>query len=238
MKNVFSLVVIVLMITLSVKVNAQVKFGVKAGLNMSNIAQNYKESDYEDATKMRMAYQFGATVEYGLSDALCLQSGLLLSSKGYKYDLEDGLEEGKSVDGYAKVIYNYLELPVNVAYKINSFQVYAGPYFGFCIGGKNKWDYTYKYDGDEESDEGDYKLKPFFGEVGEGDLDEDEDAVNALDMGINLGVGYQTGPILINAGYSLGLGNIAPKYEGDSDRSDWKTSNRVLSLSVSYFFGE
>lgn len=239
MKCLTKFLVIIGLVTFSLQTQAQVKFGLKAGMNVNNISQNFKESDWEFETKMRLAYHFGATIDYGLSDALSLQSGLLFTSKGFSYDLEEDLDDGETVDGYYRAIFNYLEIPINFAYKINDFQIYAGPYLAIGIGGKNKWDLTYKYDGDEYSESDEYNFKPVFGEVGEGDLDDDEDAYSALDYGLNLGVGYQTGPILINAGYSLGLGNLTPAYEGDDDdRGDYKISNRVISLSVSYFFGE
>lgn len=215
------------LVVFSLQTQAQVKFGLKAGLNVNNVSQNFAESDWEFETKMRLAYNIGAIVDFGLSDALSLQSGLMFTSKGFSFDLEE--EWGEGTEGYDRIIFNYLEVPVNFAYKINGFQIYAGPYAAIGIGGKNKWDVT--YDGDSDADE--YKFKPVFGEVGEGDLGDDEDAYSAFDYGLNFGVGYQVGSVLINAGYSLGLGNITPAYEGDNDdRSDYKISNRVISLSV------
>ncbi len=240
MKKIIRTFVIIGLITFSLQSQAQVKFGVKAGLNVNSTSQNFKDSDWEFDTKMRLAYHIGATVDYGLTDILSVQTGLLLSSKGYSYDLEQDLDADETIEGYDRYIFNYLEIPISVAYKINdNFQVFAGPYLAVGISGKNKWDATYTWDGEENSDNGDSKLKPIFGEVGEGDLGDDEDAYSALDYGFNLGVGYQTGPILINLGYSLGLGNLTPGYEGsDGDPKDYKMSNNVISLSVSYFFGE
>lgn len=233
MKYLLRTLVISALIAVSMQTEAQVKFGVKAGLNINNISQNYKDSDLEFDTKMLLAYNIGATVDFGLSDAFSLQTGLMLTSKGFSYDMEE--MSGEEIEGYSRFILNYIEVPINAAYKFNGFQIYAGPYVAIGIGGKNKWDYTYA--GETNADES--KLKPVFGEVGEGDLGEDEGAFNALDYGLNFGVGYQVGPILINAGYSLGLGNINPGFEGDDgDIKDYKMSNRVINLSVSYFFGE
>ncbi len=233
MKYLLRTFVISALIASSMQTQAQMKFGIKAGLNINNISQNFKESDWKFDTKMRLAYTVGAIVDFGLSDALSLQSGLMLSSKGFSYSLEDAWGEG--YEGYDRAIFNYLEVPINFTYKKNDFQIYAGPYLGIGISGKNKWDVT----GDGESDADEYKIKPVFGEVGEGDIGEDEEAFNALDYGLNFGVGYQVGPILINAGYSLGLGNLTPAYEGDDgDPKDYKISNRVITLSASYFFGK
>lgn len=233
MKYLIRMFFVIALVAISVQTNAQVKFGVKAGLNMNNISQNFEESDWEDETKMSLAYSFGVTVDYGLNDALSLQSGLMLTSKGFAYDVEE--EWGEGVEGSDKLILNYLEVPFNFAYKVSDFQVYAGPYVAIGIGGKNKWDVS--YDGESDADE--FKLKPVFGKVTEDDLGDDEDAYNALDYGLNFGIGYQVGPILINAGYSLGLGNITPNYDfEDFDPKDFKQANRVITFSVSYFFGE
>lgn len=227
------------LIALSFQTQAQIKFGVKAGLNVNNISQNFKDSDGEFGTKMRLAYNIGAITDFGLSDFVSLQTGLSLTSKGYSYDFKEDLEEDENIDGYDRVILNYLEIPIHIAYKVNNFQIYAGPYLAFGIGGKNKWDYKYTYDGDSESDKDEYKLNPIFGKVKEGDLGDDDGAYSAFDYGLDFGFGYQAGSILINAGYSLGLGNINPGYEGgDYDPKDFKISNRVITLSVNYFFGE
>jgi|TARA_B110000259_G_C13802917_1_gene317463 hypothetical protein len=54
-----------------------------------------------------------------------------------------------------------LEIPINAAYKINDFQIFAGPYIAFGLGGKNKEEI--KYDG--ESEEYKTKFKPKFGKA-------------------------------------------------------------------------
>ena len=173
-------------------------------------------------------------VDVEFTDVIGLQSGLIFSSKGFNYDIEETWGEG--YEGTDKVTTNYLEIPINLAFKISDFQIYAGPYLAFCLGGNNTWDVTYEDDNDyDESDE--MKIKPVFGEVGEDDLDDDEGAINALDYGLNVGIGYQAGPMLFNAGYSLGLANFTSEFEGsDIDPKDFKQTNSVISLSVSFFF--
>jgi hypothetical protein len=63
--------------------------------------------------------------------------------------------------------------------------------------------------------------------------------LTALNFGLGFGLGFKTGPILINAGYELGLTNLTPKWGGDGedDRDDYKITNGVINVSVSYFFG-
>jgi hypothetical protein len=216
---------------------AQIRIGAKIGWNINSVAFNYAESDSEPETKMVLGFHLGGTAEFGLNDQMAIQSGLLYTRKGFRYDVEElhgGV--GIEVEGYDRVMISYIEIPIHFAYKFGDFQVYAGPYFAFGIGGKNKWDVTYTGVDLEGSYSDEISFKPFFGEVGEGDLRADEAAYRGLDLGFNLGVGYKMDKFLINAGYSLGLGNITPDYEGDFDAADYKASNRVISLSASYFF--
>ena len=250
MKKSNRFLMLIILAALTIPAGAQINFGVKVGGNLSNIQHNYKDSDYEFATKMKVGFHIGLTSDIAINEMFSFQPGLLFTTKGWSYDLDEILDEfgaarsvnadGFEVDGYARTNLNYIEIPLNVAFKANALQIFAGPHLALGIGGKEKSDYTVSFMGDSETFKDDYKLKAKFGEVKEGDLEDDEDAFTALDFGLNFGVGYTVGPVLIQAGYSLGLANINPKYEGmsDTDRSDYKDSNRVITLSVSYFFGE
>ena len=53
-------------------------------------------------------------------------------------------------------------------------------------------------------------------------------------MGINLGAGYHVGPILLSMTYSIGLSDIAPKFEGIGTGNN-KLTHQVFSLSASYY---
>jgi hypothetical protein len=246
MKKLNLLFSLLILVAFTFSAKAQVEFGIKAGANFSNISMDFKDSDWEMATKIKPAFHFGVTADVPFSDNFSFQPGLLYSSKGFSYDMEEFIEtffgdlpEEASIDGYARATYNYLEVPLNFAFKTNGLQIFAGPYVAMGLSGKQKYDLTVSYMGVSDSDTDEMKLKPVFGEVKEGDLGEDEDAFSALDYGINAGVGYRVGPVLIQAGYSLGLGNMNPAYEGgsDSDRDDYKITNRVITLSASYYFG-
>jgi hypothetical protein len=214
---------------------AQFQIGPKVGMNLANCNFSLEDGDNEPDTKMRLSYAVGIGIDYGFSDAFSIQSGLMYTSKGYSDDLEEGLEDGAEVDGYARYILNFIELPINAVFKMSGFQVYVGPYVAYGLGGKYKWDYTYTYMGIEESDDGEIKIKSFMGEVEDADLEEDETAVYALDYGLNLGLGYQFDKVLINAGYSIGFSNMIPKYADSPDYRDKnKFTNRVITFSLAY----
>lgn len=110
---------------------SQVKWDAKVGMNFSNMTKL-------DDAKALPGFNLGVGMDYGFSESWSLQSGLMISSKGYKYD---GFK--------ARPI--YLDIPILAAYKFNisdntKFVINAGPYLAFGLGGK------YKVDGIDESE--------------------------------------------------------------------------------------
>ncbi len=230
MKYFIKAFVIIGLITFSLQSQAQVKFGVKAGINLCDIAVKYADRDREPDTKLKFGFHVGGTVDIGLMDMLSLQTGLLFSVKGTKTDLDNNLQPNTSVTGFDRYTYYYLQIPIHAALKIKNFQIYAGPYIAMGIGGKNKYDFTITYQGYEDINEGTTKYRAKLGKVDPDDIAGDEGAFKATDLGLDLGIGYQFGPILINTGFSFGLGNITPKWRGSTiDPKDWKQSNRVFT---------
>jgi len=234
MKTFTKIFAILLFVSSGHLATAQVKFGAKIGLNFNDISQNY-----DAETKKQLGYHFGATIEYRLTDKSSLQSGLYYITKGFNVDLEKELAPAESISGYNHVKFNYLEIPIHFIYKNKNFQIYAGPYIAFGVSGKNELNYNYTIDGQEIKKEGNNKITPVYNQIGEGELDADEYAFYALDFGLNIGIGYQIKPVLINVGYSLGASNLQPSVEGEVFYKDGiQIYNRVITFSVSYFFGK
>jgi hypothetical protein len=255
--------IICIVLLLTAGAFAQVKFGVKVGGNVCNMKFDI-DNDYGDEpeTKAKMGFHIGLITDITLlENTLSLQPALLYSNKGYSVDFEKMLDDEFDADGvdmddyegYARMNYNYIELPINFVYKNSGFQVSAGPYFAIGIGGSFKHDFSFKADGedfdsDDLFDKDTYKLKPVFGKVDDDmyeDYLDDEDVwelYRAFDFGLNFGIGYQVKSVLFNAGYSLGLGNLTPIYDADDyDMDEDYTEgviqkNRVFTFSVSYFF--
>lgn len=104
---------------------SQVKWDAKFGMNFSNMTKL-------DDAKALPGFNLGVGMDYGFSESWSLQSGLMISSKGYKYD---GFK--------ARPI--YLDIPILAAYKFNisdntKFVINAGPYLAFGLGGKAKYE--------------------------------------------------------------------------------------------------
>lgn len=139
---------------------SQVKWDAKFGMNFSNMTK------FEN-TKALPGFQLGVGMDYGFSENWSLQSGLMISSKGYK------------IKDYSKDRPIYLDIPILAAYKFNisdntKFVINAGPYLAFGLGGKCKFD-----------EGGDYKL--FKGEDGE------DAEYSRFDLGIQYGIGLEIG---------------------------------------------
>ncbi|MBB4037906.1 hypothetical protein GGR21_003830 [Dysgonomonas hofstadii] len=125
-----------LLITLaaSVNVSAQfpVSFGVKAGMNLSEIQK--MEDD------IKVGFNIGLTAELALPSSFYLLSGVEFTTKGAK--------SGSLISGVdSKATYNamYLQLPIHAGYKFDlvpgtKLFVHLGPYLAYGVGGKIKWD--------------------------------------------------------------------------------------------------
>ena len=238
MKNKIKFYLVIGLITVfSLNTQAQVKFGVKAGLNFKNVGVDYKDSEDEIDTDMNIGYHIGGTVEYTFNEKMSLQSGLIWSSKGFKTEEKIDMSSYGivgTIENKINMIINYIEVPIHLAYKLNDFQIYAGPYFAFGVSGKVKTEWNSNIEGSVESGDSEIKFVTIYGEVKSDDeFDRDESPINAFDYGLNIGIGYQLGSVLLNVGYSHGLGNMIPKYE-DSNSSDYKMYHRVFSLSATY----
>ena len=100
--------------------NAQVKFGVRTGLNHTD--QAAKEYDIKQETVPRISFHVGALVEYAFNDVVLMDAGLTYSNQGYKTKIGDG-----------KVIDHTLNLPVWFKYDFAGFRPKAGIYAGYIL---------------------------------------------------------------------------------------------------------
>ena len=114
------------------QVNAQVRFGVKGGLNISSVHFDSEVFQADNVT----GFQVGPMIECQLPlVGFGVDAAILYSQKGM---------ETKSVAGEKTSIKNdYLDVPVNLKWKmgISLAKVYfsAGPYVGFRVGGDKFW---------------------------------------------------------------------------------------------------
>ena len=207
---------------------AQLTFGARAGLNLTNMKM--KTGSFSMSPDMKAGIQLGVVAEYGLSDAFFIQPGLLFAQQGCKMEMSESYM-GESMKSSDKMTLNYLQIPVNAQYKVGlgnmKLLLQAGPYLGFAISGKEKGETTYSYGGEKETEK--YNEK----------IDFKEDGWKRFDFGLGIGAGLQFGNIQAGLGYNLGLANIA---DSDDDiefsSGKTKTNNNGIVLTVTYFFGK
>lgn len=164
---------------------SQVKWDAKFGMNFSNMTKI-------DESKALPGFTLGVGMDYGFNENWSLQSGLMISSKGFKF------KEGDWKDKYRPI---YLDIPILAAYKFNisdntKFVINAGPYLAIGLGGKNK-----------ETDEEDIKL-----------FDKDGYDWKRFDLGIQYGIGLELSDCyLINLTGQNGF--ISPVDGGDDPKN-------------------
>jgi Outer membrane protein beta-barrel domain len=106
-------------------VNAQIKFGPIAGLNISNISGNDSKNN-----TMLLGAHLGGLVNFSLSDNLSVEPQVLYSMKGANTDIQN------VVSGTETYVYrlSYLEIPIWVRYQLESgLNFQAGPHIGILL---------------------------------------------------------------------------------------------------------
>ena len=128
------LMLIVVAVGISLPSQAQVKFGLKGGLNLTSMSFN--KSSAEDAIKNKAGFFIGPTVKIGLP-----VTGLSLDASAL-YDQRESKMEG--VNGQEATLKSQsLQVPINIRYGVGLGSVanlfaFAGPQFGFNLGDKSK----------------------------------------------------------------------------------------------------
>ena len=222
MKNLIKICIFALLLTSGTESFAQI-FGLRAGLNLSNLLIKDDEDIYSENFKMNPGFHFGPTIEVPFSETFSFESGLLFSTKGAMAK-ESESYMGSSYEYKEKIHLYYLDIPLTakVTYEAGGLKVFGtfGPYVGLGLSGKIKSEYT--EDGNTETDTDDIK----FGS------DENEDDLRRPDFGLTIGAGIGIKSFEVGLNYNLGLANLSIVDEGGS-----KIKNRVLGISLAYKFG-
>lgn len=133
MKNLFKLFVIVLLLGYGTQTFAQT-FAAKAGLNFTNLLVKDDDKTYSSDYKTKVGFHLGGTAEFGFTDMFSLETGLFLSTQGYKVN--------NSLSDMTTNLF-YLNIPImgKARYELNDdINLYGvfGPYIGFGLSGKIK----------------------------------------------------------------------------------------------------
>ena len=226
MKRIFLLLAVVLGIAVT-QANAQqnqpVRFGIKAGVNLSewqgetiNSAQDLMDmTNGSLSRKMREGFHIGGVVAIPVAPGFEIEPGLLYSQKGMrlvgKVPLEqfDFLNAGVTVTNKAE----YLDLPVLMKlYVGEGFHIFAGPQFSYLLSNS---------------------VQVQAGALGFKALNREWDIKNGFrefDVAATGGIGYRFASGLnLSAGYDYGLSPV------DSN-GNFETFNRVIKASIGFTF--
>jgi len=106
--------------------NAQTKFGVRAGLNLADVA--LKSGDVKQESKIRPAFYVGGLAEFAFNDVVLMDAGLTYSNQGAKTKEED-----------SALRQHALNLPIWFKYDFTGFRPKAGFYVGYIVERKAEW---------------------------------------------------------------------------------------------------
>jgi hypothetical protein len=234
MKKIISLLSIMLVLAVSTHSFAQLGFGVRTGLNISNM----RVSGFTGVTESsRISYHVGAILAYNFSDNFALESGLFINSKGANFELSQALTNTLTLTLNQTLSPLFLEVPINAVYKVDikpvKVIIYGGPYFAFGISGNRTNEYS------ASGLPAGTSLSALLAQLGiqnetiglkygTGNTDD----LRGFDFGLNFGAGVEYNNFLFRVQYGLGLNNLNPV----SANNEVLKIN-VLSFSVGYMFG-
>ncbi|MBC7777344.1 MAG: PorT family protein [Phycisphaerae bacterium] len=227
---------------------AQISVGVRGGFLLTSIDKS-PLADGEPAPDVIGAFQVAIPVEIAIGNIFAIQPEIMYGSHGgVQRDINEGTALGFTVTETSKIRYSVsaLEIPLLAKAKLGSetlkFHVLAGPSFGFGLNGKYLDDRNYVTtlaDGtviDERTTNVDFKAKFLKDGYQAGELASDEFAVTPTNINLHFGAGISVnlgGPFLfLDARYILGLNDLRPEAEGDTNDYVYKSKRIGVSVGV------
>lgn len=221
MKKILSfLTICVVALSISLPANAQVKFGVKGGLNLTNLSGDVV-ADIKDALSTYTGFNVGVALNVGLPLGLAIQPEVLYSQSGAKITETLPLLG----DMAAIVSVGSIQIPVGIQWGIEVGPVrpfvQAVPYISFPISHVSKIDVG--------------------GEISKKELA--NDLFSSFDYGVGLGAGVDIWKLQASLKYNWALGSFVKVNEQNTQEiidqlgADLKgTKLSGLEVSVAFFF--
>jgi hypothetical protein len=155
------------------------QFGVKGGVNFSNLYTSDAETN-----KMMAGFNVGLFSKMPLTDNIAFQPELYFTTKGAEVTYNNAF-----VDGTARFKLNYIEMPLLFVINVTeNFNIHAGPYAAYLISGKVKNESNiHLFDFEENINADDY---------------------NRIDAGIAAGACFDFRSVSFGARYSYGLTKV------------------------------
>ena len=228
----------------SAQAQASISFGPRVGVNLSSASISGPGTEGV-SPKSIFGGQLGATADIRFGN-FAIQPSLVFTRKGFKVTQSDTETFNGVTATYSDkrtLNINYLELPVNLVYTTggdHGFQMFAGPYAAFGVGGNAPYETDVVIPGimnDHKSGTGKINFANQEPKPSSSSSSNDNDVtVRRFDVGGNVGIGYRQGPFQVQASYGLSFSNLIPLNSDGSDSKD-KAHNQLGQLTVNYFFG-
>ena len=199
-----------------------IRFGLRAGANYSNLSGNIKN---EDTYNNKVGFLGGVMLNVPLlaDDLLSIQPEILYSQKGF----ENKPTEFSSVLGKQKregnVNYNYLDVPLLLKFKALGFVAEAGPQYSYLLSSNNETKTT---------------TTPTVGSptVSETKDKNDVSGLNRNELGYLAGVGYEaTNGLSLNLRYTGAFSDFVKSDNSAYFNGDLKNARHsAFQLSLGY----
>lgn len=124
--------------------NVNTEFGVKGGLNMSNLY-----TDDADDENVLFGFNAGVYATLPVSDFIAIQPELLFTTRGSELEYNNALAQGN-----VKLKLNYIELPLLVRVNITkNFNIHAGGYASYMVSAKSTGDGDFEFEDQYDTDD-------------------------------------------------------------------------------------
>ena len=212
-----------------------IEWGVRAGLNISDIAGKYTGGGVSVKADLKSlaGFHVGGVVGIPVTNGFYVQPGLMFSSKGAR-DVYKDSGEGWSVREVTTMFPVYMEIPVLASFRADivdnvKLNVNVGPYFGIGLGGNMRAKWKYEEDGQTESGK-DEEPTPFFGKSDDNKV---RGNMQRFDFGLSFGAGVALWEhYYVGIKYDLGLVNMAVK----EINNNVKLHNGTFAITLGYNF--
>lgn len=207
MKKLFTLIVLVAATYFAVPANAQLKFGIKGGLNITDMSL----SDDVFETSNRTGFFIGPTIKFTLPIV-----GLGIDASAL-YDQREGEVNVEADDNTlvsTRLKQKSINIPINLRYDIGlgslaAVYLAAGPQFGFNVGDKNQSLYK---------DVAEWRL-------------------NTSNFSVNVGAGVMLlGHLQVGANYNIVCGKTGEITVLDGAESVLRGRSNTWQISAAYYF--
>ena len=219
-KIVCLLTVCALALSISFSANAQVKFGVKGGLNITNLSVGLV-SDATNALKSYSGFNAGLALNISLPLGFAIQPEVLYSQSGSNIKL---IPDGGALD---QILEDY-----RTSFVVGSIQVPIGLQWGIKLGPVRPYAQLVPYIGFPLS----FSVKS---QLAEETTKFDKETFNTLDYGIGAGIGLDVWKLQVSARYNWSLGKLYTQQETSilgqimgKEKGDAKLSGFELSLAI------